>query len=250
MGDIINSIGVRGTRRAITIDDLLARFAMYVCPQCSKTFEESKLDGSAWLCPSCGAARAESDPAWVSVARVANLAEAGFLTDELIGLGIEAQIHQTHDFSALTDRWSTQYLIRVPADAARDAASRIREYLADDAGQDEESFRLLGGPQPLDQALWRPVALVVLAGVTSFVLGQRFSEQQNGQDPNRRPQRNELQSAMAAIDRPFVTESAPGQPAHRLRFDRQRQAWLLDTDHDGDGRYDSREAFHASGAGW
>ena len=40
----------------------------------------------------------------VNVARVANLAEAGFICDELIGLGMEAQIHQLEDFDAASHR--------------------------------------------------------------------------------------------------------------------------------------------------
>jgi hypothetical protein len=196
--------------------------------------------------------RQADEDKWTNVARVANLAEAGFLADELVGLGIEAQIHQTQDFSALTDRWSTTYLIRVRPESARDAAARIREYLAQDAADlDDESasFRLMSGDHPIEQFLWRPVALVILAGVSSFVLGQRFSGPQDA-NAERRPERNELASAMAAIDRPFITESAGGQPSHRLRFDRRLQSWLLDTDRDGDGRYDSRQAFHASGVRW
>jgi hypothetical protein len=65
-----------------------------------------------------------------------------------------------------------------------------------------------------------------------------------------RPQRDTLSSAMAAIDRPFVTSPARGQPAHRLTYDRQRQKWLLETDRDADGRYDSRQIFQATGAAW
>jgi hypothetical protein len=55
---------------------------------------------------------------------------------------------------------------------------------------------------------------------------------------------------MDSVDRPFVTESAEGKPRHRLSFDRRRDTWQLDTDRDGDGRYDNRQAFHASGASW
>jgi hypothetical protein len=189
--------------------------------------------------------------AWIDVARVTNLAEAGFLSDELVGLGIDAQIHQTQDFSALTDRWSAAYIIRVPSASVRDAATRIREYLTEESDETSEAsaFRILSGDHPVDQVLWRPVALVILAGVASFLVGQRLSNPQNEQ-ADRRPSRNALFSTVAAIDRPFVTEPVGGKPGHRLQFDRRRQAWLLETDRDGDGQYDSRQAFHASGARW
>jgi hypothetical protein len=194
----------------------------------------------------------EQDPAWIDVARVTNLAEAGFLTDELVGHGVDAQIHQMQEFSALTDCWASSYLIRVPAAAARDAAARIRQYLVDDGddGNAADSiavgFRLIGD-HTFDPSLWRPFVLVVLAGVSSFVLGQRLSDRQDQKAP-RRPPRDSLSSVMESIDRPFVIESAAGQAGHRLQFDRRRQTWILDTDRDGDGSYDSRQAFHASGA--
>jgi hypothetical protein len=54
------------------------------------------------------------EAAWVIVARVANLAEAGFLVDELSGEGVSARIYQSEDFNALTDRWSVSYLINRP----------------------------------------------------------------------------------------------------------------------------------------
>ena len=123
--------------------------------------------------------------------------------------------------------------------------------MADDADReaDHPYYRLAAHAQSMDPMLWRPVALVILAGVSSFVLGQRFSDQ-NEVKVDRRPPRDSLSSAMAAIDRPFVTAPARGQSTHRLSFDRHRQRWLLDTDRDNDGRYDSRQAFQATGAVW
>jgi hypothetical protein len=226
---------------------------MYACPQCARSFENTRFADGRQSCPGCGAAvRQNDDRSWIDVARVTNLAEAGFLTDELVGLGIDAQIHQLQEFSALSDRWASLYLIRVPAAAARDAAARIRQHMADlDAESDAEpsEFHFTAGEHTIDPLVWRPIALVILAGVSSFVLGQRFSERQD-EKADRRPPRNALSTAMEAIDRPFVTEPAGGQAGHRLQFDQRRQSWILDTDRDGDGRYDSRQAFQASGANW
>lgn len=226
---------------------------MYACPQCARSFENTRFAYGDESCPGCGTeVRQNDDPAWIDVARVTNLAEAGFLTDELVGIGIDAQIHQLNDFSALTDRWESQYLLRVPAGAARDAAVRIRQHMADmEAEGDAEpaGLRFATAEHAIDPLLWRPVALVILAGVASFVLGQRFSEMQ-AMKADRRPPRDSLSAAFQAIDRPFVAESAGGQAGHRLQFNEKRQSWILDTDRDGDGRYDSRQAFTATGASW
>lgn len=224
---------------------------MYVCSQCGCSVDSTLFSASRELCTQCGARlRPQDDRAWIDVARLTNLAEAGFLADELIGLGYDAQVHQQQEFSALTDRWTSQYLIRVPAAAAREAASHIRQYMADaDPVAEGSPYRFTTHDEPIDPMLWRPVALVILAGVSSFVLGQRFSEQ-NEVKVDRRASRDSLSSAVDAIERPFVTAPARGQAVHRLSFDRQRQKWLLETDRDNDGRYDSRQAFHASGAVW
>jgi hypothetical protein len=190
--------------------------------------------------------RGDADRPWIDVARVTNLAEAGFLTDELVGFGVDARIHQLDEFSALTDRWASVYLIRVPSEWAHEAAAQIRRHLAEDsAGGDGDTRAYRFATEDyVDPTFWRPVALVVLAGVASFILGQQFSDN-HGQ---RRPPRDSLPSAVDAIGRPLVTEPIPGQPRHRLMFDRRRGTWHLDVDQDADGVYDSRRRFQATGA--
>ena len=225
---------------------------MHVCSQCATPVDLARFGHDRQTCPDCGAPlREELERPWTDVARVRNLAEAGFLTDELIGLGIDARIHQLDEFGATGGRWASLYLIRVPSATARDAAASIRQHLADEE-QDSEpeamTFRFSIDDQSTDPLLWRPVAIVILAGMASFVLGQRFSEP-NEHRVERRPPRNSLASAVEAVG-PLVTEPAIGQPRHRLSFDRRRETWFLDVDRDGDGIYDNRQAFHTSGAAW
>jgi hypothetical protein len=90
------------------------------------------------------------------------------------------------------------------------------------------------------------VALVVLAGVASFLAGQRFSEQ----NVDRRAPRASLSTAIRSIGRPFVTEPTPNQPRYRLSLDRGSNAWSLETDRDGDGMYDTRQTFQTSASAW
>lgn len=226
---------------------------MHICPQCAASIDLERFPAGRRSCPYCDASLPhDGERPWTDVARLTNLAEAGFLADELVGLGIDARIHQLEEFSALSDRWNSLYLIRVPASLARDAAARIRQYLAEDTAErqaEPASFCFTTHDQPMDPLLWRPVAIVILAGVASFVMGQRFSEQKD-ENVERRPPRNSLSSAVESIGRPLLTEPAAGRPRHQLSFDRRRDAWILDADRDGDGIYDSRQAFHASGAAW
>jgi hypothetical protein len=223
---------------------------MFVCPKCASTVDIAYSKTSQAACPYCGADRGGSqENSWIDVARVANLAEAGFLTDELIGLEIDAQIYQLEEFSALTDRWSTVYLIRVPSHLGHEAAAHIRQHLAEEAAEPDSAvmgFRFSADAESMDPLLWRPVALVVLAGVASFLLGQRFSEPH----VDRRPTRGNLSTALGAIGRPLATEPVPGQPCHRLSFDRRKEIWYLDTDRDSDGLFETRQRFEATGAGW
>lgn len=219
------------------------------CPDCGRPIR--LLDGqrSGRLCPECGTRLAgEEEGRWVNVARVTNLAEAGFLADELAGEEIEVRIFQSEEFSALSDRWSVHFLIQAPPRDAAAAAAQIRGYLAEMESRYDASGELAADEDwpAFDPAFWRPVALMVLAGVASFALGQKLAERR---DPPRAP-RNSLARAVSSIGRPLVTEPAAGLPRHRLYYHRWNKAWYLDTDTDGDGRFESHQRFQTAGAGW
>jgi hypothetical protein len=218
------------------------------CPECARPTDKPGVRRNAEACSHCGAPLVRDESArWINVARVTNLAEAGFLVDELTGEGIDARIYQSEDFSALTDRWLVSYLIQSPPADAQAAAAHIRRHLAEmEPYQEPATNGAWPDERPaLDPLLWRPVALVILAGMASFVLGQRFAA-----DRDPRPPRNSLSNAVSAIGRPLVTEPAAGLARHRLYYHWREQAWYLDTDADADGRYEARQRFHAAGAGW
>jgi|tagenome__1003787_1003787.scaffolds.fasta_scaffold20804753_2 hypothetical protein len=220
-----------------------------ICPNCATSYDVTRLHNSRRSCPNCGGAIKQQDPVpWTNVARIANLAEAGFLVDELVGLGIDARIHQADDFNALNDRWTSHYLIQVPSEHADEAATQIQRHRDDDmrSGFDDRSDPLPLSSQLMDPSFWRPVALILLASIASFVAGQRLS----GQNAARPLASNSLPSTANRIGRPFVTEPAAGKPRYRLSFDSRQQAWSLETDRDNDGRFDSRQKFNASGSAW
>jgi hypothetical protein len=220
-----------------------------VCPNCAASYDATRFHASRRLCPNCGGAIKEQVPvAWANVARVANLAEAGFLADELVGLGINARVHQSDDFNALYDRWTSLYLIQVASEHAEEAAAQIQRHRDDDLSNpsDEQSDILPLSRQLMDPHFWRPVALIVLASIASFVVGQRLTVQ-NAARPSAS---NSLPSKANQIGRPFVTEPVAGKPRYRLSFDPRQRAWSLETDRDNDGHYDVRQKFDASGGAW
>ena len=218
---------------------------MQTCPVCANAVAANAAEGRSALCSHCGARlRVGSGDRWIDVARVANLAEAGFLTDDLSGRGIEARIHHFEDFNAVDGRWAAGFLIQVAEDSAPAAAEHIRLHLADEDYRREMAVRRGDmAADSFDPTIWRPLALAMIAGVASFVLGQQFGE------PGRAP-RGALPAAIGEVGRPLVTEANPGQPRYRLTFDRRREMWYLDSDRNGDGVYDDRQRFRASGANW
>jgi hypothetical protein len=218
-----------------------------VCANCATSYDEAQVRGSRQTCRNCGGPLQLQDRvAWTNVARIANLAEAGFLTDELIGMGIPARIHQSDDFNAVIDRWTSLYVIQVAPENAEDAAAQIQRHRDDDVrnqGDAPSDPSSLSG-RMLDPLFWRPIALVVLTGIASFVLGQRLSAPNLGR-PNLS---DSLASTANQIGRPFVTEPAADKPRYRLSFDSRRQTWSLEIDRDNDGRYEGRKLFQSTGA--
>ena len=116
--------------------------SIYCCPECSRTVTAADARRTDFICTICGAAiPREAAGRWTNVARVASLAEAGFLVDELSGEGINARIYQADDFNALTDRWSATYLIQSSPADAQAVATRIRQYLAEVEAKRSETVR-------------------------------------------------------------------------------------------------------------
>jgi hypothetical protein len=221
------------------------------CPECARPIDGADDHRHGRACRHCGATLNvpnDTDPRWINVARLTNLAEAGFLADELCGEGIEVRIYQANDFNALTDRWTASYLIQATPQEASAASARIRGYLVDMEARGETSTDSFGDEEPTapDFAFLRPVAIVVLAGMASFMLGQKMA---GDRDPPR-PPRDSLPRVISDIGRPLVTEPSAGLPRHRLSYQPRQRTWYLDTDADGDGRYESRRQFPANAVGW
>jgi hypothetical protein len=189
---------------------------------------------------------ADSIP-WTDIARIANLAEAGFLADELSGLGMEARIQQVDDFNAASDRWSAKYLIQVPAEHAANAAEHLRQYLFEEDPAPRailDAFRIPAGRGTNELISWRVMLLAALAGVVGFAYGQQFAPQKSP----KRVQPDGLLAAADAIGRAFITEPVANQPQYRLSFDRRGKEWTLSADRDHDGVFEQTQRFPAVAA--
>lgn len=226
--------------------------AMYDCPHCYRSIDVELPLSAGAACPFCGAELAPArSPEWTSVARVTNLAEAGYLANDLSTHGIKTRIFDAESFCAVSGGWSAAYLIQVPTTNSQAAAARIRSHLADEAADDRYDYQQSfpdGADDPVDVVFWRPVALMVIAGVASFILGQHLAAERL---PARQQlPRNSLPALVDGIGRSFVTEPVAGGPRHRLSFHHGQNCWYLETDADGDGRYESYQRFRRNGASW
>jgi hypothetical protein len=90
--------------------------------------------------------------------------------------------------------------------------------------------------------IWRPLALMIVAGATVLLIGYKMRELRvRQQEP---PSRARLLTVLEQIDRPFVSVNQGHAPNRfRLIFSRHGQVWRLQEDVEGDGRYDREWRF-------
>ena len=177
---------------------------------------------------------------WVSVARLTNLAEAGFLQNLLSDEGVASNVKQHEDFSAVDGKWTSVYVMQVPAGLAHQAVVTIRQELADSTSDDPQSSNGSEADQPAP-VVWKPLAIIFVAGGLAYLASQNALPW-----PGRPADTNHRQSFWEAIDGiavPWVSDPAENGPRFRLRFDRGSNTVYLDEDRDRNGRYERRRKF-------
>ena len=163
-----------------------------------------------------------NDRQWTDVARVTNLAEAGFLTDELVGHGIDAEF----------TKWRNSVRSPIVGPQCISSACRAnrRQPLrpgfanswprtAAEAERESGEFRFSH-----DGRVGRPD---VLAASRAGGAGRRGELRAGAAFFGSTGQANAAaQFAVLgnrSIGRPLMTEPAPGKPRHRFLFDRRRR---------------------------
>lgn len=193
-------------------------------------------------CPACREQYAESAQ-WHSVARVTNLAEAGYLVSCLEVEEIEARLVESQSFSALGGCWSHCYELQVPEEDRVQATELLRQEAEQFAGEGPE-YDEFGEPiddQPVHLVFWRPVALMALAGLATLWLSERVPDPRPRAVPNR--DAAALGAAIEALGEPLVVTSETGQTKHRLQYHSHGRVWYLESDTNGDGQLDRRQRF-------
>ena len=216
---------------------------MTSCPHCrndhsSNTYPDAR-------CPHCNWTPAE-DRAWVAVARMTSLAEAGFFADALDAHGYPSRIFHRQDFNALDGYWESYYELAAQRDDSAAAIDVLRQELAamgtdaSEEGPERIARRypaMHGSPRLMH--VFTPLICAALAGGLAYWVGRsglRFTD---------RFEPSATLWHVVAESPPFWSEPRRGYPRRCLRFDVVSQSVLLDEDYDGDGIVDHQRQFRA-----
>ena len=196
-------------------------------------------------CPSCGAnasVKEDSHDSWVLIARLSNLAEAGFFADWLDGEGMEARVREHHEFSAVDGSWQTVYVLEVPAEYGAEAAQRLTSELEAAEESNESASPFDRGARYRGETaagLWTPVVfLLIFVGFLYFTRAiMRHPRNAVSRDAS------SFWNALTESQRVFASEGAPGQPGSRLSCDPRSRTISLQEDLDGDGHFERERHF-------
>lgn len=213
-------------------------------------------------CSQCGqitrdsASATEGPISGRAVARVANLAEAGYLVSLLEAEGIEATVHPVESFNAVSGVWTLAHQLSVAEDRALDAA-RVLRAEADarlDAAEPAEtrqaaygdSYGVGGSDEPAN--LIRPLTLLLVAAAVAWGLLGRHGAGKNGRAVGDTEPAAALGPALRALGLPLYAADGPNRPLHRFRFDAEAACWELASDADRDGDFETLRRFQAVAA--
>jgi hypothetical protein len=201
-----------------------------------------------------GADPADGPGDWLTVARFANAAEAGYFADELHHvLECEPRIDVRDDFDAVHACWHTRYSLSVPAALAERAHAQLHQMIdgeweqLESAGRSAAAGRDPFGIAPGDQGgsgptgpsgvNWVPIMLTLAAGSIVIWAGNKKAH-----PPRRAPapgdgQRFDLIDVLSSDRAPWVQHLSRGG-VRELIVDGATGAAQVREDADGDGVFE------------
>lgn len=212
---------------------------MLDCPFCRHRFESSSNDNQV-TCPQCGC-DVEVSTKWSSIARLTNLAEAGYFEHLLRSQGIVPRIIARDDFDALRGGWQPTFVMQVRGtDADRGVAA-----MQQDVETAENHVSPHGDEDDDDEATsrWMPVALMLVAGGLVYWGGGGGGLAPR--PPQARDRQQTLWKALTETPQPLFSPEGPRGSRRQIRYDAQSDRLYVEEDFDGDGRMDRRRAFSA-----
>ena len=188
----------------------------------------------------------------VVIARFNSVAEAGYFADELAGRDVTAVVEADQGFAM--DGPATAFLLRVPANQARDATGRLRELVAASAAQPRRPGTSRQQPAAAVEtsagsAATGKVSLALAFAAGAGVLGMVvvLSKQVPRFD------RAAAQGGFAELEVHLAESARPWRQAlprgtRELRFDQNAGVFVLRDDMDGDGVPEHSRRFRAQAA--
>ncbi len=257
---------------------------MTQCTRCGRRFPLPLSNSSQKenVCPECEVtSKSGHTTRWKPIARLSNLAEAGFYADFLEGEGYAARVHHRNDYSALDSTWQSSFELQVAEDQVKQAFAALQEGIelhedGDDRGehlaqnnysrsgggpgdseyspymltaQDISPSRTAGGaafhPERGDRGLDSRTRSGTFTPSLAWVLvagGLAYTLGRSGIGPGFQPEPDVVWQTIRNSS-PFISEPAEGSPRRCLRYDRTRREFVLEEDRNGDGVWDRQWRF-------
>jgi hypothetical protein len=189
---------------------------MPVCPQCQQPVES---------------VQSESSLEWSNVARLANVAEAGYLASSLQAEGIAARVVELPSYSAAGGAWTNGFVLQVDSQS-REAAIEWLSREADEMASEEPWCGPRGESSLASSMAIRLAGLVALAGFAGYWAGTHSHDSPPTQQATR------LASELRALSVPLVALDARGEVVERLSYSAQRDALVWEQNRNGEGRFE------------
>ncbi len=191
------------------------------CPHCNQPFEMVAT-----------ATTATKPVDWTNVARIANVAEAGYLASRLQEIDISARVLESPTMAA-SGEWRSLYVLQVDGEC-RDAAVELLTREAEEVAAESEWDAATDVVHSSSPTL-RVMSVVALAGFAGFLAGTHNDPPPAATRPSTAAR---LAIDIEAIGEPLVVRDANGNVVHRVTFDRRQQSIVWQRDADADGRWE------------
>ena len=216
----------------------------FQCPQCSLMLAET--DQPPEVCTRCGADLSDLQKAlgWIPIARVSNLAEAGYLVDFLTDRNIASEITEENEFNAAAGAWYSSFVLRVAEEDADPARSSLAsgEHGEEEGALDEQWQQVGTGGlvNSSTQFLKWALLLLVIAGFVTMIVNDNQQPVQPGQPADAKS----FHEFLAQHPGPWVFENESGVRS-QLYFNAFRNYLIIKQDLDGDGTLEYQRTFQA-----
>ncbi len=218
---------------------------MAYCRNCGCSVTDERPHALCQQCEASSLTVTEADD-WVPIARMANLAEAGFLCELLDSRGLPARLDQLNDFSAVDGTWQTRFILKVPSDFRARATDLLRDEVAtfhaedksDDVSAEMGASASPEMPRPQLLSIIGPLLLLAMVAMSSYAAGRAVGRPMPGPAIS-----SDLWGALRETTQPLISVSPDGKLQRQLQFDRDEGTLILEDDRDGDGRFDRRRVF-------